>query len=196
MFNYLLTSSHSVLAWGMGVSRVTLTRRPPVRSHTAHTGELHLGFPPLMHTPRPTRRPKPNADSSHDVELLSTALAPHHFWLLCTGIMLFGMLSVCCLRLHPLPTQMHMDARSRKQKHSEITRTVYDPPPIFTCAGSVGNRALAPDEGMLPTAPHSELLLLLLLRLIHGSPSAHCPRRRARRRNHRVCTLPTRSPPA
>ena len=35
-------------------------------------------------------------------------------------------------------------------------------------------------NGMLPTAPHSELLLLLRLRLIPGSPSAHCPRRRAR----------------
>lgn len=85
-----------------------------------------------------------------------------------------------------------MDARSRK--HSEITQTTCDPPPIFTCAGSIGNQALAPDEGMLPTAPHSELLLLLRLRLIPGSPSAHCPRQRARHRNHRLCTLPTRSP--
>jgi len=78
---------------GVSVSRVTLTRQLPVRSHTAHTGDLHLGLSPLMHTPRPARRPKPNADSPHDVELLSAALAPHHFWLLCTGIMLFGMLS-------------------------------------------------------------------------------------------------------
>ena len=30
----------------------------------------------------------------------------------------------CCLRMHPLPTQMHMDARSRK--HSEITQTTCD----------------------------------------------------------------------
>ena len=75
----------------------------------------------------------------------------------------------CCLRVHPLLTQMHMEARSRK--HSEITQTTCDPPPIFTCAGSIGNQALAPDEGMLPTAPHSELLLLLRMRLIPGSPS-------------------------
>ena len=50
----------------------------------------------------------------------------------------------CCLRVHPLPTQMHMDARSRK--HSEITQTVYDLPPIFTCVIATENRALAPDE--------------------------------------------------
>jgi hypothetical protein len=148
-----------------------------------------LGVPPLVHTPRPARRPKPNADSSHDVELLSTALAPHHFWLLCTGIMLFGILSAFASAPDP-------DAHGCQitQALGNHTVTTCDPPPIFTCAGSIGNQALAPDEGMLPTAPHSELLLLLLLRLIPGSPSAHCPRRRARRRNHRVCTLPTRSP--
>jgi sarcosine oxidase gamma subunit len=39
---------------------------------------------------------------------------------------------------------MHMDARSRK--HSEITQTVYDLPPIFTCVIATENRALAPDE--------------------------------------------------
>ena len=37
-----------------------------------------------------------------------------------------------------------MDARSRK--HSEITQTVYDLPPIFTCVIATENRALAPDE--------------------------------------------------
>jgi hypothetical protein len=147
-----------------------------------------LGVPPLMHTPRPARRPKPNADSSHDVELLSTALAPHHFWLLCTGIMLFGILSAFASA--PDPDAHGCQITQALGNHTDDLR----PPPIFTCAGSIGNQALAPDEGMLPTAPHSELLLLLLLRLIPGSPSAHCPRRRARRRNHRVCTLPTRSP--
>jgi hypothetical protein len=147
-----------------------------------------LGVPPLMHTPRPARRLKPNADSSHDVELLSTALAPHHFWLLCTGIMLFGILSAFASA--PDPDAHGCQITQALGNHTDDLR----PPPIFTCAGSIGNQALAPDEGMLPTAPHSELLLLLLLRLIPGSPSAHCPRRRARRRNHRVCTLPTRSP--
>jgi len=141
-----------------------------------------------MHTPRPARRPKPNADSSHDVELLSTALAPHHFWLLCTGIMLFGILSAFASA--PDPDAHGCQITQALGNHTDDLR----PPPIFTCAGSIGNQALAPDEGMLPTAPHSELLLLLRLRLIPGSPSAHCPRRRARRRNHRVCTLPTRSP--
>ena len=147
-----------------------------------------MGVPPLMHTPRPARRPKPNADSSHDVELLSTALAPHHFWLLCTGIMLFGILSAFASA--PDPDAHGCQITQALGNHTDDLR----PPPIFTCAGSIGNQALAPDEGMLPTAPHSELLLLLRLRLIPGSPSAHCPRRRARRRNHRVCTLPTRSP--
>jgi hypothetical protein len=147
-----------------------------------------LGVPPLMHTPRPARRPKPNADSSHDVELLSTELAPHHFWLLCTGIMLFGILSAFASA--PDPDAHGCQITQALGNHTDDLR----PPPIFTCAGSIGNQALAPDEGMLPTAPHSELLLLLRLRLIPGSPSAHCPRRRARHRNHRVCTLPTRSP--
>ena len=108
-----------------------------------------------MHTPRPARRPKPNADSSHDVELLSTALAPHHFWLLCTGIMLFGILSAFASA--PDPDAHGCQITQALGNHTDDLR----PPPIFTCAGSIGNQALAPDEGMLPTAPHSELLLLL-----------------------------------
>ena len=104
--------------------------------------------------------------------------------------------------MHPLPTQMHMDARSRK--HSEITQTVYDPPPIFTFAGSVGNRALTPDEwdvadrasqragaAAAAAATHpreSECTLPTTTRPASEPSSAHCPRRRALRRNHRVCT--------
>ena len=110
---------------------------PHDRSHTAHTGDLHLDVPSLVHTPRPARRPKPNADSPHDVELLSSALAPHHFLPFLAAV--HGdhtvWLAVCvCIRSRPRCTWMpdHVAAlgnhtRGRSTTHHRSSHVLVAP---------------------------------------------------------------------